>query len=1096
MPCTNCGFENRAERRFCSKCGAPLTIACPSCGFVNDPGDKFCGGCGVSVENARGEDTEPSPPKTLPSTPLGERRQVTIFFADLSEYTELADALDAEDLHDLVGRVFDRIDRVVEDHGGTVHRHVGDEVMALFGVPIAHGDDPLRAVEAAFETHNAMAALSAEEGRALGVHIGIASGEVVVAGQGEKNPQSVENYAVTGVAANLAARLNGMAGNGETIISNAVYRATEEHVDCESLGEVKVKGLENPVLTWRAKRLYPAGMRRERSPFVGRRSEMAQSRGVLEACRDTSNGHAILVRGEAGIGKSRLIEEIETVATELGFSNHKSFVLDFGVGRGQDAIRVLVRSLLGIPSEGDQGVRAAAADQALASGLYEGDQRVFLNDILDLSQPSEQRGLYDAMENTVRIQGKRAVVGNLIERLSATQPLLVTIENIHWADALILSHLAQITATLQNCAAVLVMTSRIESDPLDQAWRGSTRGSPLLTIDLGPLRKEEAMELAASFIDAKKELALNCVERAEGSPLFLEQLLRDVDEAGTDEIPTSIQGLVLARMDRLPDADKQALQAASVIGQCFAPDLLRHLLDDPNYSCTPLIEHYLVYPHGEDYLFAHALIQEGVYAALLKTRRHELHRRAADWFSNSDLVLQAEHLDRAEDPAAARAYIEAAREQAQLFHLDQSLKLAGRGLAVASDDREKYELLTLEGEYFHESGRPAESIAAYRDALEVAETEHGKCKARIGIAAGMRITDDYETALAELDLAESVARKQGLEKELSQIHYYRGSLCFPLGDIDRCLAEHKKALDHARSAREPDLEALALSGLGDAFYSQGRMITALDYFHRCMELCQLHHLGRIEVSNQYMVAWNRLYMNEVEGALEDSLAAVEWAVRLGHQRAEMVAELSVVRVLVEKNEIREAELHVERGLALAEWLGAKRFIPFFMIFMGRIWLSLRNDRWETVRLMEEGMEISRQTGLTFVGPWVASTLALVSEKPEDRKRALEEGEKILADGCVGHNYFAFYRDAIDVALADRDWEEVDRYVQSLADYDAPEPLPWCDFFIRRGRALADHHRGKHDDATKKELARLRDEAERVGLKLALLSLETALADVS
>jgi class 3 adenylate cyclase len=220
----------------------------------------------------------------------GERRQLTIFFADLSGYTELTGDLDAEDLHRLMGLAFDRVDRIVEDHGGTEHRHVGDEVMALFGTPVAHTDDPMRAVRAAFEAHRAMLALGAEQERTLAVHIGIASGSVIAAGQGTENHEDVTGYAVTGAAANLAARLNSMAAPGETIISDNVYRAVEAEIDCGPLGETTVKGFAKPVLAWRAEALRVDGAKRRQSPLIGRRAEMAQFGGALKSVQETGDG--------------------------------------------------------------------------------------------------------------------------------------------------------------------------------------------------------------------------------------------------------------------------------------------------------------------------------------------------------------------------------------------------------------------------------------------------------------------------------------------------------------------------------------------------------------------------------------------------------------------------------------------------------------------------------------------------------------------------------------------------------------------------------------------------------------------------------------
>src|SRR5262249_39140914 len=288
------------------------------------------------------------------------------------------------------------------------------------------------------------------------------------------------------------------------------------------------------------------------------------------------------------------------------------------------------------------------------------DQLVYLNDLLDLTQPTELRALYDAMDNSARNAGKCKTVAQLLRAFSARRPQMITIEDLHWADAMTLAHAAELTRLTAVCPFVLVMTSRAEGDPLDLMWRSRTRAVPLVTIDLGPLREQDALALAGEFSDVSEAFALGCVKRSEGHPLFLEQLLRSGGEGDLDSIPGSIQSLVQARMDTLDPTDKHALQAASVLGQHFSLDLLHQLINNDQYVCTRLIEQDLVRSDGEDFLFSHALIQEGTYSSLLTTTRRELHRRAAACFAECDPVLRAAHLDRAGDPAAARAYLSAA----------------------------------------------------------------------------------------------------------------------------------------------------------------------------------------------------------------------------------------------------------------------------------------------------------------------------------------------------------------------------------------------------------------------------------------------------
>ena len=211
----------------------------------------------------------------------------------------------------------------------------------------------------------------------------------------------------------------------------------------------------------------------------------------------------------------------------------------------------LVRSLLGLGATSDEAATSAALEAATRDGLLEADRRVFLNDLLDLPQPTALRALYDAMDHGARSRGRQDAVAELVERAGQEAPQLVIVEDIHWADGPTLGHLARLARTAGAARAVLVMTSRMEGDPLDQVWRASAGGSPLLTLDLGPLRDDEAGALAHAYVDASAELARRCVARAAGNPLFLDQLLRHAEESTEEGVPGSVQSLVQARLDHL-----------------------------------------------------------------------------------------------------------------------------------------------------------------------------------------------------------------------------------------------------------------------------------------------------------------------------------------------------------------------------------------------------------------------------------------------------------------------------------------------------------------------------------------------------------------
>ena len=1086
MDCPSCQAHNSDDRRFCAECGAPLAALCRDCGFENQPGARFCGGCG----RALGAASPTAEPKGAAEAAGGERRQVTVLFADLAGFTALSSGLDAEDLHDLMERFFACMDGIIESYGGTVDKHIGDAVMAVFGAPVAHGDDPLRALRAAIDIHEAVASLGEDCGRTLAVHAGVASGEVLAGGLGG---ESRRDYTVLGDSVNLASRLDEMAKAGETLISEAVYQATSDKAKCEALGEVQVKGLGEAVRIWRLLALREQGPARHLSPFIGRRVELAQFAGVLDVCGESGSGQVIYLRGDAGIGKSRLVEELTALAEARGYGSHKGLVLDFGMGRGRDAIRALVMSFLGLPATSDSIARQATADEAVATGLVDADKRAFLNDLLDLEQPSELRTIYDAMDNETRNQGKRATVVSLLESVSRGQPVLLTVEDVHWADPITLSHLAVLASAVRECPAILVMTTRIEGDPLDGAWRTQIQGGALMTIDLAPLRREEAEGLAGSLMNSKGALVEHCIERAGGNPLFLEQLLRNAQESGGDEVPATIQSLVLSRIDRLSPADKAALQAVSVIGQRFSLEILRHLIDDAAYRPDGLIAHYLVRPEGEDLLFGHALIQESIYGSLLKTRQRSLHLRAAAWFAGRDAALNAGHLDRAQDPAAAAAYLQAARQTARDFRFARAEKLAARGLELATESAERSALTCLRGELLHDLGDAEASIEAFREGLELAEDDAERCRARIGMAAGMRIVDRLDEAFAALDAAEQEADSADLPDELARLHHLRGNLFFPLGNIAGCREAHEQALDYAQRANSTDLEARALSGLGDAEYNRGRMITANGYFRRCVELAQRHGHRRIEVANRSMVGFSRYYANEIREAYADGAAAAESASEVGHLRAELLGRLMMYWTLYDLADFDRAKEEIGNARRLAERLGSGRFLAQTHTTLASI-LRREGQREEALETAERAVAISLDSGAGFNGPWAMSELALNTEDDEARQRHLDEGEALLRSGAVAHNHVFFYRNAMDACLGSENWGGVERYGQTLWDFTRQEPLPICDFYIARGRSLAGHGRGERSQAHAAELRRLCGEAEEAGLMLALPELQAALAE--
>jgi len=317
-------------------------------------------------------------------------------------------------------------------------------------------------------------------------------------------------------------------------------------------------------------------------------------------------------------------------------------------------------------------------------------------------------------------------------------------------------------------------------------------------------------------------------------------------------------------------------------------------------------------------------------------------------------------------------------------------------------------------------------------------------------------------------------------------------LYFPLGKIEGCVQQHDLALHYARQAGSAEREAQALGGLGDAAYARGRMLTARRYFDLCVAVSRQHGFGRIEVANLNMAALTRQYANELPAAAGDALAAADAAVRVGHQRAELLARNIAAFALYDMAELQRARDQLLEAGKLIERIGARRFVPENLTYLAKT-MRAEGRRFEARGLLDEAIAVSRETGLRFFGPRILAELALAAEDPAEQQKALSEGENILGEGCVGHNHLWFYRDAIEAALSARDWSAVDRYVAALAAFTDPEPLPWSNFFIARGRTLADFGRGRHDDSMLGELRHLRNQAGQAGLKLSVEAIEQAMS---
>ncbi|HVU00558.1 MAG TPA: adenylate/guanylate cyclase domain-containing protein [Polyangiaceae bacterium] len=1045
---------------------------CPSCGTALSLEAKFCSECGTKAPLFVSE--RPPPP--------GERRQVTILFADITGYTRLSSEIDPEELHALLGKYFGVVDRLIQDFGGKVDKHIGDAVMGVFGAPVSHGNDPERAVRAALGIHRAMEALSAEIGRTISVHIGVANGEVVAAATGS---DVHSEYTVLGDAVNLASRLDGLARGGETMISHRVHQAVADLVEAESRGEVPVKGLAEPVRVYRVLGLARRGDA-FRTPFVGRKVELARFSAVLSEAA-AGRGSLVSLRGDPGIGKSRLGSEMRREAARAGFRVHSGLILDFGTGRDQDAVRSVVRSALDLALDSSLEEREAALGRALGEGLLDSELASPARDLLNLPQPPAIRGAYEALSETRRAEVRRRTVATLVERTSARAPVLVLLEDVHWADPPTLDALAELTVSAARHPLVVLVTTRVDGDPLNAEFFAKTRDTPHTVLDLSPLDDAATRELGQelSAVDSRRLAA--CVERSGGNPLFLEQLLLSDAEGA---LPDTVQSLVQARMDRLNPMDKRALQAASAIGQRFSIDVVRHLIQEPRYECTELSERNLVRREGEDWMFSHALVRDGVYSSLLRQVRRDLHRRAATWFGNSDPGLRAEHLDRAEDDSAPRAYLDAARERLESFDYDEALRLLRRGAELARTERDHHDLAQREGDILLYRADSAGALACFRRAAAHAASAQDRCRAHIGMADACRIVEASVEARAHLAQAEALLEPHGMDAERSRLHRIAGSVKFTQGEDSQ--ADQELALEHALRAGDLELEARALSCLGDAYYMVGRVHLAHEHFSRCIELCDRHALHRVGMYQYYMLGITKWLMGDLRGGVRSVDQGVELSARAGHVRAEMIARETVALLLIDAGDYARALSEIERALALALRMGSTTFLR--VLFAAKAETLLLLGREAEARDVVKRLEDAAQEAWWFLKPVVAGVQAWLAPTREAMTAVFEALEKHPEAAPGGMMMLLFHSRAADVCLMRNEGALALHHARALvrAEPDARYYLDQAE----RVSALVAFRERPGDPELRRRVERVREAARAAGMGRAVGTIDHVVASVS
>jgi class 3 adenylate cyclase/tetratricopeptide (TPR) repeat protein len=1020
VACAACGEENPARARFCLNCGTPLAAA------------------------AGGREA---------------RKVVTVVFSDLAGSTSLGERLDPESLGRVMARWFEAMRAVLERHGGTVQKFIGDAVMAVFGIPALHEDDAVRAVRAAAELRRELEGLNRDLARDWGVTLamrtGINTGEVVA---GDPN---VGDALVLGDAVNVAARLEQAAAPGEVLVGEPTWRLVRDAVRVDPVAPLTLKGKREPVAAFRLLSVtpgVPGHARRLDAPMVGRERPLRLLHDVFEAAAGDGACHLLTVLGAAGVGKSRLLAEflaeVGQQATVL-----QGRCLSYGEGITYWPATELLRAAAGLTDADGPDAARAKLHVVLA-----GEERGAL-------VAERLAGLLGLAEPTDSPEELPWAVRRLLEALARERPLVVLLDDLHWAEPTLLDLIEHIADWSRDAPILLCCLARPELLEARPGWGGGKlNATTLLLQPLGAADSERLVEHLLGRVTLAEAARRHIVETAEGNPLFVEELLGMLIDDGllvrsnghwtptTDlaavPVPTSIATLLTARMEQLDHEERAVVGSASVIGQTFYRDAVAELSTDADRDTVgiclaALVRKELVRPAASDlagqdaFRFRHVLLRDAAYAGLPKALRAELHERLAGWLERAaderlreHPELLAYHLEqayrlrtelgpvdergRALARSAAERLIRAGRRALALGDMPAVAKLLQRAVGLLPADAPgRPELLVDLGSALLETG-----------AIEHAETALAEAAAAVGVAADSgrawrlrldcsllrvvhgrdrRTTDqvrqEAEQAIAVLT---SLGDDAGLARAwllLGEVHNVRGRMAAMAQ-----AAEH--AIGHARRAREHPKIDLALSRLGIA------------------------------------LAFGPMPVEEAIGRAQELLNQTR-----GRRRWEAGILRALARLEAKRGRFPEARALLAEGKAIVEELGLRFNLAAFALTSGEI-EALAGELAAAEHQLRLASELFGRLGdkwsISLVAPNLAEVLHLQGRN-EEARRLTEQAEaaaepeipeqflwrkaraRVLAVQGAGEEAERLAREAVDLAAQTDHLEEHADALMTLAD---------------------------------------------------------------
>ncbi|MBU0490556.1 MAG: tetratricopeptide repeat protein [Chloroflexi bacterium] len=1029
MQCPTCDKDNPDGARFCLKCGAGLARRCSQCGveLPADPETRFCPACGTEVGTRPSGVTPEAGPtgfvdalqRLVPQEyadrllaaggPVtGERRLVTILFSDVKGSTALAEKLDPEDVLEIMNGAFAVLIPPIYRYEGTLARLMGDAILAFFGAPIAHEDDPERAIRAGLDilagAREYAGRLERERGIAgFNVRVGIHTGLVVV---GEVGTDLRVEYTAMGDAVNLAARMESAAEPGTMLITEDTHKLVAQLFETQTLGPLAVKGKSQAVPVYRVRAARPAAAKPRgivglTSPLVGRQTEFAALQEALARLQAGVGGIVTLV-GEAGLGKSRLVAEWRASVPDGTVQWVEGRCLSYGTSIAYLLWLDLLRGLLGVTLEDTpQAVLDRLGERVTAWCPQQGEDLLpYLARLMALPVEDQTQARLDDLDGRELKARTCRAVETLVAGAARERPLVLVGEDLHWADPSSLELLERVLALTDRAALLVICLFR----PVKEhgCWRIKetavrTYGHRHTDLGLAPLSPVESQTLVQNLLcveDLPRQLRGQILSVTEGNPFYVEEVLRALIDAGTivhDEatgrwvathrevdiaIPNTLQGVLMARMDRLQEETRRILQLAAVIGRIFLYRVLAALAEEEQR----LAEHLITLQREEmirertrlpelEYIFKHELTREAAYQGLLKKERRVYHRQVAEALErlfpdrlDEQVGLLAYHWERAADILKAAEYLQRAGDRA-------------RGLYA-----------------------PQEAIDYYRQALALLpeSAEHAARRValyeRLGdtLLPQARWTEAREAYTAML--AAATADKAAQARAWSGITWIHGNQGRPHAG----LASARRAAEAAQAANDARFE------LANALRDQVLFLCQLGDAERGLALAEqalalhteLGTRGRDMVLSLYGVGFAHEYLGHHEQAMYYAEEALTLARDLGDRRAtcDMLAVLS--GAARERGDYDMAVEYAQESLAIARELGNRGDEAQVLQVLGQTWARM-GEHEQAARCYEQSLAIGRETGALGEVAGALNLLGELARQQGDYERAQSFYEESL-----------------------------------------------------------------------------------------------------